>query len=133
MKKIMFLFILIIALFPKSPVIGKDISMPILTFFANIAGVFGGMLSAIGMLNITVVGYMNQLQKAVGYDDLFSGLLKSMIFGFLVASVGCFRGLQVRGGAESVGRYTTIAVVSGILLIIIADVIFTFLFEAIGF
>ena len=55
-----------------------------------------------------------------------------MIFGFLIATVGCFRGLQVRGGADAVGKYTTASVVSGVLLIIFADAIFTFVFNVIG-
>jgi phospholipid/cholesterol/gamma-HCH transport system permease protein len=55
-----------------------------------------------------------------------------MVFGFLIAAVGCFRGLQVRGGAESVGRYTTASVVTGVFLIILSDAVFTFLFQTLG-
>jgi phospholipid/cholesterol/gamma-HCH transport system permease protein len=55
-----------------------------------------------------------------------------MVFGFLIATVGCFRGMQVSGGAESVGKFTTASVVSGIFLIIVADAIFTFIFTSLG-
>lgn len=108
------------------------LAAPILTMLANLAGIAGGLLTAVLTLNITMTGYFNQLQIAVGYWDLFTGLGKSVVFGFLVAAVGCFRGLQARGGAESVGNYTTASVVTGVLLIIIADAVFTFIFQAIG-
>lgn len=107
-------------------------SIPLLTMFGNVAGILGGLISGLSMLDITTTGYFNQLQIAVDLGDLGSGLLKSLVFGLLVASIGCFRGLQVKGGAEGVGTATTISVVSGIFAIIIADTIFTFIFEAMG-
>jgi phospholipid/cholesterol/gamma-HCH transport system permease protein len=113
-------------------VLAVTLAMPLLVILTDLAGIAGGLLAAVGTLDITVAGYVNELQRALSYGDLFTGLGKSMIFGFLVATVGCFRGLQVRGGAESVGRYTTIAVVSGVLSIIVADAVFTFIFQSIG-
>ncbi|MFN3306481.1 MAG: MlaE family ABC transporter permease [Candidatus Kapaibacteriota bacterium] len=113
-------------------VLAVTFSIPLLTVFGNVAGILGGLLSGLFTLDITAVGYFTELQLAVDLSDLSSGLLKSIIFGFLVASVGCYRGLQVRGGAESVGSATTISVVSGIFTIIIADTVFTFIFDAIG-
>ena len=113
-------------------VLAVMIAMPILTLITDIAGIGGGLLSALGTLDITLTGYLNELQFALNYSHVFSGVLKSIIFGFLVAAVGCFRGLQVRGGAESVGKYTTSAVVSGVFLIILADAIFTFLLQSLG-
>jgi phospholipid/cholesterol/gamma-HCH transport system permease protein len=107
-------------------------AMPFLVVIADVAGIAGGYLSAATSLNITLTGYMNELRTAISYSDILSGLWKSVVFGYLVGTVGCFRGMQVRGGAESVGKYTTSSVVSGILLIIIADGIFTFFFKALG-
>lgn len=107
-------------------------SIPFLTMFGNLAGILGGMISGLAILDITTTGYFTELQIAVNLGDLTSGLLKSIIFGYLVAGIGCFRGLQVKGGAEGVGTATTISVVSGIFAIIIADTIFTFIFDAIG-
>jgi phospholipid/cholesterol/gamma-HCH transport system permease protein len=107
-------------------------AMPILVIIADVAGIAGGYLSAATSLNITLTGYLNELRTAISYSDIFSGLWKSLVFGYLVGTVGCFRGMQVRGGAESVGKYTTSSVVSSILLIIIADGIFTFFFRALG-
>ncbi len=113
-------------------VLSVAVAMPILTIFGNIAGIGGGLVAGLAVLDITISGFLNELQKALTFGDLFSGLGKSIIFGILIASVGCFRGLQVHGGAESVGKYTTISVVTGILLIILADAVFTFLFQALG-
>jgi len=61
--------------------------------------------------------------------DVLSGLIKTVAFAILIAGVGCLRGFQARGGAESVGRSTTSAIVAGIFLIIVADAIFTVLFH----
>jgi phospholipid/cholesterol/gamma-HCH transport system permease protein len=113
-------------------VLAVMIAMPLLTILADAAGIVGGLLTAISTLDITITGYINQLERALTYAHVFSGIAKSVIFGFLVAAVGCFSGLQVRGGAESVGKFTTTAVVSGVLLIIISDAIFTFVLQAIG-
>jgi phospholipid/cholesterol/gamma-HCH transport system permease protein len=107
-------------------------AMPLLTLFADLAGVIGGLVSALAVLDITLSSYINGLQGALDYGDVMGGLFKSMVFGFLIATVGCFRGMQVSGGAESVGKFTTASVVSGIFLIIVADAVFTFIFTSLG-
>jgi phospholipid/cholesterol/gamma-HCH transport system permease protein len=107
-------------------------AMPLLTLFADLAGVLGGLVSALAVLDITLTAYINGLQGALDYGDVMGGLFKSMVFGFLIATVGCFRGMQVSGGAESVGKFTTASVVSGIFLIIVADAVFTFIFTSLG-
>jgi phospholipid/cholesterol/gamma-HCH transport system permease protein len=108
------------------------IAMPILTLIADVAGILGGLIAAVSTLNITMAGYMNQMQVALNYYHVFSGVGKSIVFGFLIASVGCFRGMQVSGGAESVGKYTTISVVTSLFLIILFDAIFTYIFQLLG-
>lgn len=113
-------------------VLGVVVAMPFLTIIADIAGVAGGLVAAITILDVTVAGYMNQLQIAVSISDILTGIGKSVIFGFAISAVGCFRGMQVRGGAESVGKFTTASVVTGIFLIILFDSIFTFVFQALG-
>lgn len=107
-------------------------AMPILTLMADASGIFGGLVASISTLDISVSGFINQLGRALSFEDIFSGLVKSVIFGTLIAIMGCFRGLQVKGGAESVGKYTTASVVSGVLMIIISDAIFTFVLDALG-
>lgn len=107
-------------------------AMPLLTLFADLAGVLGGLVSALAVLDITLSAYINGLHGALDFGDVLGGLFKSMVFGFLIATVGCFRGMQVSGGAESVGKFTTASVVSGIFLIIVADAIFTFIFTSLG-
>ncbi|MCU0424482.1 MAG: ABC transporter permease [Candidatus Kapabacteria bacterium] len=106
--------------------------MPFLVLFADIAGMFGGLLIGVGTLQLSVSGYLNETKVALTVAHLSSGLIKSLVLGAVVALVGCMRGFQVRGGAESVGHFTTSAVVSGIFLIILLDAVFTVIFQAIG-
>lgn len=108
------------------------VAMPFLTLIADLAGVVGGLFAAITTLDISITGYMNQLQISLDYYDVFTGIGKSIVFGYLISAIGCFRGLQVRGGAESVGKFTTASVVTGVFLIILTDAVFTFLFQAVG-
>jgi phospholipid/cholesterol/gamma-HCH transport system permease protein len=113
-------------------VLAVTLAMPLLTMLCNIAGIGGGLIAALSTLDITISGYLNELQLAVGIGDIVSGLIKSIIFGFLVATIGCYRGLQVTGGAESVGKFTTASVVTGVFLIIFTDAIFTFIFQVLN-
>lgn len=108
------------------------ITIPFLLMIGNLAGILGGLISALAILDITSVGYFTELQVGVNLGDVFSGLIKTTFFGFIIGTIGCYRGMQVRGGAESVGSYTTISVVSSIFAIIVADAFFTFIFDAIG-
>jgi len=105
--------------------------MPILVLFSDIAGMFGGLLIGVGTLKLSVSGYLNETKVALTFAHLASGLIKSVVLGAVIALIGCMRGFQVRGGAESVGHYTTSAVVSGIFLIILLDAVFTIIFQAI--
>ncbi|HPD33439.1 MAG TPA: ABC transporter permease [Candidatus Kapabacteria bacterium] len=100
--------------------------------FANIIGVLGGLVASLGTLDITMTGYLNRLQVSVDFNDILSGLIKAVIFGFVITLIGCFRGMQVSGGAESVGKYTTSSVVTSIFHIIFIDAVFTILFPILG-
>ena len=113
-------------------VLSVTFAMPILVLIADLAGICGGLLTALTTLDITFNGFFTELHRAMTIGDIVTGVGKSIVFGFLVATVGCFRGLQVRGGAEGVGKYTTTSVVSGVFLIILTDAVFTFIFQALG-
>lgn len=102
--------------------------MPCLTLIANLVGVLGGCLVAVLSLDLTPTGYFNQVHKVLEVTDVLKGLTKSFVFGIEIAMVGCLRGFQVRGSAESVGVYTTSAVVTCIFILTITDAIFAMLF-----
>ncbi len=105
------------------------LTLPTLTLLADAVGIVGGLIVGVGVLDLTVTQYVNQTTKAMGLFDVFSGYFKSYVFAFLVAGIGCMRGFQVRGGAQGVGAATTSSVVTGIFLIILADAVFTILFN----
>ncbi len=103
--------------------------LPLLTLYADAVGILGGLVVASAGLDIPVQVYFRQMSLYMGMWDINSGLIKSVVFAALIATVGCLRGLQAREGAESVGRITTSAIVSGIFSIIVADAVFTILFN----
>lgn len=106
--------------------------LPLLTVYANILGIFGGYSISVFRLGISSGMYLNITYETLLYKDLFTGLLKSLVFGVIIALSGCYHGLKVSGGAEGVGRATTAAVVTSFIWIIIADcfisAIFYFIF-----
>ena len=93
---------------------------PVLTVFSMLAGIIGGTL-VMTLLGFPMSAILAQLAETLTVHDMLIGTLKGMIFGGLVASVGCLRGLQTKKGPSAVGESTTRAVVTSILLIIIAD------------
>lgn len=113
-------------------IIAVTIAMPIIVLICNVVGVGGGLIAALSTLDVTLIGYINRLQEAITLGDVFSGLIKSIVFGFLIATIGCFKGLSAKGGADSVGRITTGSVVAGVFVIILVDAVFTFLLTALG-
>lgn len=102
--------------------------LPILTLYANLIGILGGYLICVYKLGISSSMYLHITWSALLYKDLFSGLLKTVFFGMIIASVSCYEGFNVEGGAEGVGRATRHAVVETFILIITADCFFTALF-----
>ncbi len=110
-------------------VVAMVLMLPCLTLFADIVGVIGGLTVSVYGLDIPAQVYMRQLQWAVVPWDVYSGLIKSVVFAVVIAGVGCLRGFQASTGAESVGRVTTSAIVAGIFLIIVVDAIFTVIFQ----
>jgi phospholipid/cholesterol/gamma-HCH transport system permease protein len=105
---------------------------PLLVMYANCLGIFGGMVVSAGLLDIPPSAYWIETRTIIGLSDVNVSLIKSVVFGMLVAFAGCLRGLQADRSAAGVGRAATSAVVTSILLIIIADAIFAVLFNALG-
>lgn len=104
------------------------IMLPILTLYANIIGIMGGWLVCVYKLGITSGMYLQVTYDALLYKDLFTGLLKTVFFGMIIALVSCYEGFNVEGGAEGVGRATRNAVVVTFIMIIATDCFFTALF-----
>ncbi|MFQ5963967.1 MAG: MlaE family ABC transporter permease [Candidatus Scalinduaceae bacterium] len=102
--------------------------VPLLTVAADIVGVFGGMVIAVLELNIGYQYYLNTVWWTIGISDFCSGVAKTVVFGFIIALIGCYFGLNTTGGTTGVGKSTTIAVVTIALLIIISDFFLTKLF-----
>jgi phospholipid/cholesterol/gamma-HCH transport system permease protein len=110
-------------------VIALLIMLPCLTLFADLVGVLGGLVVAMFSLDIPAVVYFRQMKAYMSIWDIGQGLVKAVVFALLIATIGCLRGFEARAGAESVGRVTTAAIVSGIFAIICADAVFTVLFN----
>ena len=106
--------------------------MPLLCLYADLLGILGGLVVGTGMLDLSLVEYVNQTQSAVHLRDIVVGLVKSGVFGVIVAISGCLRGMQCGRSAQAVGAATTSAVVMAIVLIIVADGIFAVITNAIG-
>jgi len=106
--------------------------MPLLYLYADFMGIFGGMLVAVGMLDIPFRQFMDQAGMAFSFTNLGIGLFKSVLFGFLVAMSGCFRGLRSDRSAAAVGIAATSAVVMATVAIIAADGIVAVLCNFLG-
>ena len=104
------------------------ITLPLLTLWADALGIFGGFLVGTVKLGILPSLYWKMTTIPLLFRDLASGLLKSFVFGMIICVVSCFEGFRTEGGAEGVGRSTTVAVVTSFILIIAADCLCTAIF-----
>jgi phospholipid/cholesterol/gamma-HCH transport system permease protein len=105
---------------------------PLLTMYANCLGIFGGMVVSASVLSIPPNAYWIETQTILDLSDVSVSLIKSVVFGMLIAVAGCLRGLQAERSAAGVGRAATSAVVTSILLLIVADAVFAVLFNVLG-
>lgn len=112
-------------------VIAAVVMMPLLTMISNLMGLLGGAVVLMS-LNYPFITYLHEVRGALKLEDLLGGLAKSLVFAVLVAGIGCLRGLQTKTGASAVGLSTTRAVVSGIILIVLADGAFSVAFYYLG-
>lgn len=106
--------------------------MPCLTVISDLAGLLGGAVFGMYQLDQTFSLYILATRDALVMRDISTGLVKSVVFGFIITKVGCYEGFSVQGGAEGVGKATTSSVVISIFLIIVADLVFTALFYYTG-
>ncbi|MCW5736738.1 MAG: ABC transporter permease [Enhydrobacter sp.] len=104
------------------------LAMPLLAFWGNMTGLLGGAVACTIYLDFTFVQFFDRLRDTVGIWHFYTGMIKSPVFGFIIAAIGCFEGLQVRGSAESVGQLTTRSVVESIFCVIVLDAVFSIIF-----
>jgi phospholipid/cholesterol/gamma-HCH transport system permease protein len=104
--------------------------LPLLTVFADVLGVFGGMIMARAQLDVGFSEFIERFIKAVSVTAYLTGLGKAPVFAVIIAIVGCFQGFQTKGGADSVGRQTTRSVVQATFIVIVADALFSVAFSA---
>jgi phospholipid/cholesterol/gamma-HCH transport system permease protein len=108
------------------------IAIPMLTLFANISGMLGGLLVSVHGLGVSPSVYMDDIKTFLDVNDLMHGFIKSVFFAFMIAVVCCYKGLNTRGGAEGVGKATTQAVVISMVLILVMDYFLTAILTAVG-
>lgn len=106
------------------------IALPLLTVFADLLGVAGGLLMAQAQLAVSPHEFMDRFVKAVSATAFLVGIGKAPVFAVVIVVVGCFQGFRTRGGADSVGRQTTRSVVQAIFGVIVVDALFSVLFSA---
>ena len=115
---------------PVQPkIIALVIALPLLTVYADAAGVLGGMIMANSMLDISYSVFLDRLEDALSLSSFLTGIIKAPVFAVIIALVGCYQGFQVSGSADSVGRQTTVSVVQSIFLVIVADALFSVIFN----
>jgi phospholipid/cholesterol/gamma-HCH transport system permease protein len=104
------------------------ITLPLLTFLADMMGLIGAALLLMYLIGISFAGFADRVQEAIVFSTFATGLLKAPVFAGIIALVGCLSGMQVTNSAESVGKMTTKAVVKSIALVIVGDAIFSIYF-----
>ncbi|MBN2675850.1 MAG: ABC transporter permease [Alphaproteobacteria bacterium] len=109
-------------------VIASVLMLPILVIIADIIGVFGGFLIAVEQLGFNPSIYLQKTFMNLETLDVVSGLVKAVVFGFFIAALGCYHGYHSKGGAEGVGTATTLAVVSGSVIVLLTNYFITELF-----
>jgi len=108
------------------------IALPLLTVFADMTGVLGGMIMARAQLDVGFTEFLERFGRELRGASLLIGVGKAAVFAVIIAVIGCFQGFRTRGSADSVGRQTTLAVVQSIFIVIVADALFSIAFSALG-
>ena len=100
-------------------------TLPLLTTISVFVGLIGGMVASVMSLRISATTFWERAIKILQFSDILQGTSKTLVFAFIIATVGCYQGLKVKGGTQGVGRATTQAVVVSSVLIIVSDTFLT--------
>jgi phospholipid/cholesterol/gamma-HCH transport system permease protein len=106
-------------------IIALVLTAPVLTLFCDLFGITGGMLASSALMNQPTSVYLSSAQNAISNNEIIGGLIKPLVFGFIVAVIGCYMGLSTKGGTVGVGRNTTRSVVVSSILVIAVDTLLT--------
>ena len=106
-------------------VLASLITVPLLTTISVFVGLIGGMVASVFSLRLGATTFWQRAIAILEFSDLMQGFTKSLVFAFILSTVGCYQGMRVRGGTQGVGRATTQAVVVSSVLIIVADTFLT--------
>ena len=106
--------------------------VPLLTLYGSIVGIFAGLVIAVFAFDVTPFEYYNQTLRALDVRQILVGLSKASVYGVLIAFSGCLRGMQCGRSASAVGEATTSAVVTSIVLIVVAASVLTIIFQTLG-
>ncbi|HTO57734.1 MAG TPA: ABC transporter permease, partial [Pseudomonadales bacterium] len=112
--------------------IALSIALPLLTVYADVMGLIGGIVMSHSLLGLSATNFVERLADAVSVKSFLSGVGKAPVFAVLIALVGCFQGFRATGSAEGVGRQTTVSVVQSIFLVIVVDAVFSIAFNHLG-
>jgi len=112
--------------------IAMIIALPLLTVFADLMGIAGGIFMSKAMLGLSPATFIDRLNDALTLEAVLTGIGKAPVFAFIITSVGCYQGFLAKGGAVSVGKQTTISVVQSIFLVLVVDAIFSIAFSKLG-
>src|SRR3989338_5282754 len=104
------------------------VMLPCLTMLADLIGIFGGFLVGVFNLHLDPYRYITFSFQFMDWKDVWTGLVKSVVFAIIISIIGCYMGLKTKGGAEGVGKSTTLSVVTSFILIILFDCILTGIF-----
>ena len=106
-------------------VLGAILVVPLLTALMDFIGLIGGCVASVFTLRLDIVQFWTRAINALEFGDIMQGMSKPIVFGFILASIGCYKGLTVKGGTQGVGRATTQAVVLASVTIIVANTFLT--------
>ncbi len=112
-------------------VLALVLALPLLTLFNNLAGLLGAQV-VMGILGFSPIVFWERCREAATLSDFFSGMVKTVVFGYFIAAIGCLRGLNTGKGASAVGDSATSAVVSCIVMIVVVDGVFAVIYYSLG-